>query len=154
MKRQGSADPNLHWQNSLDNITKWPIDTFYTEKSPQCPVGINLPNTVSYVDQGYKNPMCFVQGCNFAMHFIQPFHCPHSPASYNVAPNILKVYNVVNSQCISYNVAINTRNLAHIACILCNILRTGRMGTMKRLYKIHRKIATLHKIHRICVTLI
>ena len=37
-------------------------------------------------------------------------------------------------------------NVAHIVCILCNVLRTGRMETMKRLYKIHSKIATLYKI--------
>ena len=38
--------------------------------------------------------------------FIQPFHCPHSPCSQNVAQNELKVYNIANSQCIYYNVAI------------------------------------------------
>ena len=31
--------------------------------------------------QRYTNPMCFVQRCNFAMYFIQPFQCPHSPWS-------------------------------------------------------------------------
>ena len=44
-------------------------------------------------------------------------------------------------------------NVAHIVCIWCNILRPGRMGRMKRLYKIHSKIATLYKKHRVCVTL-
>jgi hypothetical protein len=34
-----------------------------------------------------------------------------------------------------------------------NVLRWGRMGTMKRLYEIHYKIATLYKTHRICVKL-
>ena len=45
-------------------------------------------------------------------------------------------------------------NVADIACILRNVLRTGRMGTMQRLYKIHSKIATLYKTHRVFVTLI
>ena len=31
--------------------------------------------------QLYMNPVCFVQRCNFALYFIQPFHCPHSPWS-------------------------------------------------------------------------
>ena len=44
-------------------------------------------------------------------------------------------------------------NVTHSVCIWCNVLRTGRMGTLKRLNEIHSKIATLHKIHRICVTL-
>jgi hypothetical protein len=40
-------------------------------------------------------------------------------------------------------------NIAHFACVLCNILRPGRMGTMKRLYITNSKIAKLYKIHRI-----
>ena len=38
--------------------------------------------------------------------FVQPLHYPHSPCSQNVAQNELKVYNIANSQCIFYNVAI------------------------------------------------
>ena len=41
-------------------------------------------------------------------------------------------------------------DVAHIECILCNILRAGRVKIMKRLYKIHSKI-TLYKIQGICV---
>ena len=62
------------------------------------------------LDQRYKNPMCFIQRCNYAMHFIQPFHYPHSPSLQNVAQNTLKVYNVANSECISYNVAKDKTN--------------------------------------------
>ena len=35
----------------------------------------------------YTNPMSFVQRCNIALCFIQPFQCPHSPTSQKVAPN-------------------------------------------------------------------
>ena len=31
--------------------------------------------------QRYKNPICFVQCCNFAMYFMQPFHFTQSPWS-------------------------------------------------------------------------
>ena len=44
-------------------------------------------------------------------------------------------------------------NIAHIVCIWCNVLRKGRMGTMKRLYEIHSKFTTMYKIHRSFVTL-
>ena len=50
--------------------------------------------------------------------------------------------------------ALRTCNVVHFQCILCNVLRWGRVGIIKRLYKIHSKIATLYKIHRFFVTLI
>ena len=62
------------------------------------------------LDQRYKNPMYFVQCCNFAMCFLQPFNCPHSPWSWNVAPYTLKVYNVANAQYISYKNMANGDN--------------------------------------------
>ena len=33
-------------------------------------------------------------GCTPDLFFTQPFHCPHYPWSWNVAPNTLKVYNI------------------------------------------------------------
>ena len=44
--------------------------------------------------QCYKNPMYFVQLCNVAMVFIQPFQCPHFPCSYNVTQNTCNMCNV------------------------------------------------------------
>ena len=41
---------------------------------------------------------------------MQPFHCPHSPCSYNISQNKLKVYSIANSQWFYYKVAIQ-RNL-------------------------------------------
>ena len=38
----------------------------------------------------FTNATYFVQHCNIAMYFMKPFHCPHSPWSWNVAPNTLK----------------------------------------------------------------
>ena len=45
----------------------------------------------------------------FCYLLFKPFHCLHSPWSWNVAPNTLIVYNVANSQCMSYNIAKNTK---------------------------------------------
>jgi hypothetical protein len=42
--------------------------------------------------------------------------------------------------------------LLFVFIAMCNIIRARRMGTLKRLYKTHRKIATLYKIHRVFVT--
>ena len=75
------------------------------------PLNISLDNS-PLPGQRYKNPMCFVQCCNYAMCFIQPINRPHSPWSQNVAPNTMEVYNVKNSQCISDIIAITTRKSA------------------------------------------
>ena len=50
---------------------------------------------------------------------------------------------------IKINVFLTTMQLTQRTVHSCT--KIGRMGTMKRLYKIHIKIATLYKIHRICV---
>ena len=54
--------------------------------------------------------------------------------------------------CYVVRIALRICNVVYFQCIC--ILRRGRTGTMKRLYKIHSKIATLYKTHRICVTLL
>ena len=45
-------------------------------------------------------------------------------------------------------------NVTHSVCIWCNVLRTGRMGTIQRLYKSHKKTPILYKIHRFYLILI
>ena len=53
--------------------------------------------------------------------------------------------------CVYCNVVRNTFsicNIVYFQSVSCNVLRWGRMGTIKRLYKIHSKIVTLYKIYR------
>ena len=67
----------------------------------------------------------------FCMCIMQPFHYPHSPWSWNVALNTLKVNYVENSQFISYNVAINTNESAmfYILFVLgATFLKEGEWG--------------------------
>ena len=56
--------------------------------------------------------------------------------------------------CNVVRITLRVYNVVYFQCILRNVLRQGRRGRMKRLYKIHSKIATLYKTHRISVTLI
>ena len=107
-------------------------------------------------DQCYTNHMYFVPCCNIAVCFIQPFYCSNSPCSSNDQINWR--YTTLHSHvfCMYFLQCCDKHKerciVAHVVCIWCNILRTSRMGTMKRLFKTHSKIATMFKTHSIFVT--
>ena len=88
------------------------------------------------------------------LQFCYLFYTTFSLSPFSLFIECCTKYIVAISQCISFNKHIENCNIAHTVCIRCNLLRTGRFGKLKSLYKIHSKIAILYRIHRICVTLI